>query len=489
MKKLIPILLCGGLLATAVTAGAQQKNNADTLRQYYFKLAQGEDKDKALLETKMYALLKQAKKEEDYILAANMFYAMKKNKTSDSILVAAKKRYPVGELVRGDEVQVVYDEKDPVKKEALYKAWIKKFPPEKFGKERIAYDYARNSVASAYAEADNVAKAVEYANMTETDLWKGEGWAGPAYRLAKGKHYKEAAELFKKAIDLSYSYRTTKKDENGARFAATGYPGYLAAYVNVLFEEKQYDSAIVYIKRAIEAETPVRPVVNETYAKILLAKGDDAGAFQRLSEIGAAGMLNNNSRQMLADAYAKVRGGSGFEAYLDSLRGGLDAKMREEFARQIINEKAPDFTLTDVDGNKVTLSELKGKTVVLDFWATWCGPCKASFPAMKKAQEKFRNDPNVKFLFVHTWEKEANATASAKKFITQNNYPFEVLMDLKDPETGANKVVESYKVSGIPTKFVIDKNGNIRFRFTGFSGGDDAAVAEVAAMIGLANKQ
>ncbi|NIG57559.1 TlpA disulfide reductase family protein [Chitinophaga sp. Cy-1792] len=485
MKRLIPILLCGGLL-TAGAAGAQQKNNADTLQQYYRKLAMGNDQDKALLENKMYALLKTAKKEDDYSTAANMFFAMKKNKISDSILVVAKKRYPAGALVRTDSVQTVYNEKDPVKKEALYKAWVKKFPPEKFGPDRIVYDYARNSVASEYAVADNVAKAVEYANMTETDVWKGEGWAGVANRLAKNKHYTEAAELMKKAIDLSYSYRTVKKDAYGAQFAATGYPGYLSSYVNMLFEQKQYDSALVYIKRAIDAENPVRPGVNETYAKILLYKGDYAEAFSRLSAIGAAGMLNGNSKKMLEEAYAKVRGNGGFDAYVDSLKGGLDAKMREEFAAKIINETAPDFVLKDVDGNTVKLSDLKGKTVVLDFWATWCGPCKASFPAMKKAQEKFKNDPNVKFLFVHTWEKDDKAIVNAKQFVTSNNYPFEVLMDLKDPATGVNKVVESYKVTGIPTKFVIDKAGNIRFRFTGFSGGDDAAVAEVAAMISLA---
>ena len=107
---------------------------------------------------------------------------------------------------------------------------------------------------------------------------------------------------------------------------------------------------------------------------------------------------------------------------------------------------------------------------------------------MKMAVNKYKDDPNVKFLFIHTWEREDNATKDAKKYVEEQKYPFEVLMDLKDPETGVNKVVDSYKVSGIPAKFVIDKNGNIRFALSGFPGGDDAAVEEIAAMIELAQK-
>jgi len=58
-------------------------------------------------------------------------------------------------------------------------------------------------------------------------------------------------------------------------------------------------------------------------------------------------------------------------------------------------------------------------------------------------------------------------------------------MDLKDPETGSNNVVESFGISGIPTKFILDKNGNIRFRVTGFTGSNEAAVEEISAMINM----
>jgi peroxiredoxin len=103
---------------------------------------------------------------------------------------------------------------------------------------------------------------------------------------------------------------------------------------------------------------------------------------------------------------------------------------------------------------------------------------------MQLAVNKYKNNPNVKFLFIHTWEKTGgNAIEEAKKYITDNNYTFEVLMDLRNPVNKQSPVASAYKVSGIPTKIIIDPKGQIRFNTAGFSADSDKAVKELSAMI------
>jgi peroxiredoxin len=96
---------------------------------------------------------------------------------------------------------------------------------------------------------------------------------------------------------------------------------------------------------------------------------------------------------------------------------------------------------------------------------------------MKEAVEKYESTGKAKFLFINTWENVENKKQNAEDFIKKNNYPFHVLMDEK------NEAVSAFKVSGIPTKFIIDGNGNIRFKSVGFSGNTSEMVEEIGIMI------
>jgi thiol-disulfide isomerase/thioredoxin/tetratricopeptide (TPR) repeat protein len=456
---------------------------------YNVLLNSGDENKKVLLTQTIYESFK-SDKEKDWMTARHYFYQLKRNKTFDSITVATEIKFPFGEIARGDQAQNIYNAKTAGEKEEAYKVWILKFPPAKVTGSKIGYDYASNSVANAFAKEKNVKKALFYADKVITPVWRGEGWAGPASQLEKNGFLNEALVLYKKAAaNSAYFMEPAHKDEAGAAFAAIGYPGYNNSIAEILYLQKKYAAALLYVQKAYKSSNEPKAYINNNYAKILTALGRNGEAFDKMDELVKSGQATPEILEGLKKLYVKkYKSDKNYETYLANANKEMVAKIIKELPGQMINIPSHNFTLTDVDGKTVSLADYKGKIVVLDFWATWCGPCKASFPAMQMAANKFKDDEDVKFLFIHTWERENTATQMAKKYVTDNGYNFEVLMDLKDKETGINKVVESFNVTGIPAKFILDKNGNIRFKLTGFSGGNDAAVAELSEMIALAGK-
>ena len=125
------------------------------------------------------------------------------------------------------------------------------------------------------------------------------------------------------------------------------------------------------------------------------------------------------------------------------------------------NTPAPEFELQTLDSLVVKSSDLRGKVVVLDFWATWCGPCLKQFPELQQLYDKFAQDPRVVFLAVNTsWGKET--PEKARQFIESNGYTFPVAFD-----TGG-QVAAKFGVRSIPHTVVIDTQGVIRLRHVGF---------------------
>lgn len=131
-----------------------------------------------------------------------------------------------------------------------------------------------------------------------------------------------------------------------------------------------------------------------------------------------------------------------------------------------VGQDAPDWKLATPGGEMVSLKDLRGNVVVLDFWATWCGPCKAAMPAVQQLHEQFKNQP-VKVFGVNCWEDGDPAG-----YMKDNGYTYGLLL-------GADKVAEAYHVSGIPTFYVINPEGKISYASAGFMPDKEKEIAKI----------
>jgi thiol-disulfide isomerase/thioredoxin len=486
MKKFASLIFFCALLFILFSAAAQNTGSAtDTTARYYYKLANSKvPEDKELLKKELYSLLKS--EQEQNWLTAHRFFIMGGNpKVADSIMKIVKQRFPKGIAVRNEEKDEIVAEKNPGRKEILLQKWLKTYHPTSDFPQEHSYYYV--SVGDAFAKQGDVKKALRYAALLKPGPWVAEGRAQIAQSLFDNGYNGEAEKLLKEAIYYAEDSTLFGGDKQTARMVAEGVKYYYRLYAQVLYAQNRYLEALAAIDKSHKGFRAPLGSVNAVYSQVLMALGRNNEAFDKLDEAIKAGQATPEMKKDLKILYVKAKGSdTGFDEYEAIVRKSLSDKLKNELAKKIINKPAPLFTLKDLDGNTVSLASLKGKTVVLDFWATWCGPCKRSFPAMQMAIEKYNNDTTVKFYFIHTWEREANATESAKKYIIEKKYPFHVLMDLEDPETGKNIVRDLYDISFIPVKYVIDKNGMIRFILAGYHEGDDAAVEELSAMIELA---
>ncbi len=117
---------------------------------------------------------------------------------------------------------------------------------------------------------------------------------------------------------------------------------------------------------------------------------------------------------------------------------------------------APDFTLTDLEGNAVTLSDFRGKVVFINFWATWCPPCRAEMPEIEAIYQEYKSK-DVVVIGVDLLEAENEV----RQFVQKGGYSWTFVIDT----TGV--VANKYSITAIPTSFFLDKEGIIRAVSTG----------------------
>jgi len=120
---------------------------------------------------------------------------------------------------------------------------------------------------------------------------------------------------------------------------------------------------------------------------------------------------------------------------------------------------APDFTLKTIGGQEITLSGLRGKVVLLDFWATWCGPCKESIPHLTQL---YKNYQDKGFELIGMSMDKSGDVEMVRRFVKSMDISYPIIMT-------PDEVARNYKVTGLPTTVLIDKEGKVREKIVGFN--------------------
>ena len=382
---------------------------------------------------------------------------------------------PAGSLAQKDRSLSIRNEPDWTRKKAAYQSFLKDFPNSAYGPAltvMMTDGYFKNN------DINGLLAFVEQQPAAHTDVLMLNTLAN---QLAEERRsLPEAQQLVTRAMTI---LKTQPKPQSVTGNWETEKQSrqrlLMTTYARTLQQQGKYADAYTAYQQVMKPDDAENsdPATNERYFLCALQTNHAAEARPTAEADVQFGRATSGLKKALRNWYAKQPGQSEAkaDAYIADLEADLRAEQRDELRELLINEPAPAFSLTDLKGRTISSSALRGKVVVVDFWATWCLPCIASFPAMQQAQTRFQNDPNVRFLFVNT--REGGPVQRVYDFMDKHPYPFVVPLD------GQQKMAKAYKVQGIPTKVVIGPDGRVRYRHVGYSGNAETTVDELTMVV------
>jgi peroxiredoxin len=402
-------------------------------------------------------------------------------KVSDSLKTLVAQKYHTGFAAINRKLELLnrYSISKPDTAINLYENIKKDFPKISMGQKRFMIV----ELLAAYAQKfDFVNLNNTFDSLLKIDkseqvfIMVADKFNDVAWSISKtNKDLEQAKIIIEKSIIAHKNYDSL----------STFYGNALDTYAGILSKLGDKKGAIINQKKAVYLKNNIFPDVNQQLIQYLI----DDKQFKEARSKAEEFMIGNESSPKIDSLYKiayMVTSDSekGFENASAKIKEKADGENTKFLKQKLINVDAPDFELKDLNGKIVKLSDFRGSIVVLDFWATWCGPCIGSFPAMKKVMNELK-DKSVKFLFIDTMESEEldNKNEKVKKILSSKKVSdFHVLLDeIKDL---SYKVTTAYNVPSIPAKFIIDNNGKIRYRSTGFST-DENLIKELKTVVKL----
>ncbi|WP_231560052.1 TlpA disulfide reductase family protein [Flavobacterium gilvum] len=400
------------------------------------------------------------KTSEEYLILASRLYGMlKMDDKVKQIESQISTKYPNGEFEKYKFIREFSQHPDKTEQYILesLELYTTKFKDISEKSKDIFY----YSLLRIYLEKKDIQKLDQYERLLTdkgmaASLYNSLAWSSSGEDLVTPpKDIEYAEKISKRSLDI---IANMQKESSSPEELQNSYNMVADTYALILYKLNRFDEAFQYQDKINQSGVGMSTDAKERYAGMMeKVKGLEFTRKYIESEL-ANGLDSRVMLAQLKEIYKKSNLSlAEYEKIKEKAVGAATAKKNAALVEKYGSTDAIGFNLKNINGKEVKLSDYKGKVVVLDFWATWCGPCKASFPGMQELVTKYKGK-DVEFLFVNTWErdKENSATVTkVKTFITDKKYSFNVIFDFD----GA--ITTKYKVEGIPAKILIDKKGTI----------------------------
>lgn len=448
--------------------------------------------------------------EKELIDVARVYRDMMHDRTkADAMENLIRQRFPNGILERDKWVYRMFRESDV--RDSLWKTFVVRFPLKQFNSvnteiNQLYYNKVYRAVVynqvikyNNYKVLDEMLEDAPLECVTEFHRHLvvnalGHDAVKPAFilpysqkiidRIVRYTHEQSSAE------SKDYSPASWEKEVMlRGRDAFAGH----AALLSTL---EQYKEALSYAEQVKALAGSRNAEFYGLYTRLLEKNKRHADAMMVVEN----GVRENKATpEMIAmlkqDYIAKHKSDKGFDTYFEGMKSTeAVAAQQEHLKNDLIKKESPSFKLEQMTGGYIDLAKQKGKIVVLDFWATWCAPCKAALPGMQMAVDKYKQDDKVAFYFIATMETTPDYRNQIKAFVQAKHYSINVLYDGKNARTGKlddtySKYAQQLHFSGIPQKMIIDRNGFVRWQSTGYMGSPSALADEISYVIELLKKE